>query len=149
MTDATRGVLAMILACVIWGLSPLFFKALAHVPPSEVLAHRTIWSLVFFGIVILSSSLLTNLTGQDSPIVIVIATLTIAALFTPLRRRIQSAIDRRFYRQKYDAQQVLAQFAQTARDEVEVEALQAELLLVVQETMQPVHVSLWLKEGEN
>jgi hypothetical protein len=64
-----------------------------------------------------------------------------------LRKRVQAFIDRRFYRQKYDAQQVLAQFAQTARDETDMDKLTAELVRVVQETMQPESVSLWLKDS--
>jgi len=103
-------------------------------------------TLVYFGSVVLLQGLFEALTGQSSPIIIVISTLLIAALFAPLRRRLQRTIDRRFFRQKYDAQQVLAQFAETARDEVELETLTAELARVTRETVQPESLTIWLRE---
>ena len=103
-------------------------------------------ALVYFGTIILLQNLVGQAAGEQSPIIIVFSTLLIAAMFNPLRQRVQTTVDRRFYRQKYDAQQVLADFAQTARDEVQMEALMAELTHVIQETMQPQQISVWLKE---
>ena len=101
--------------------------------------------LVYFGVVVALQQLFVRLTGQGSTAAVVLSTLAIAALFNPVRRRVQEAVDRRFFRQKYDAEQVLARFAATARDETDLDALTAELLRVIQETMQPASVSVWLK----
>jgi hypothetical protein len=105
--------------------------------------------LVYFGVVTLLQSLFSSLTGQQSPLAVVISTLVIAALFNPLRQRLQNFIDRRFFRQKYDAQQAIETFAATARDSAELDQLTAELVQVTVHTMQPTGISLWLKSGEN
>jgi hypothetical protein len=103
-------------------------------------------ALVYFGSVVLLQTLFGPVMG-DSPLLLVLSTLLIAAIFSPLRRRVQDFIDRRFYRKKYDAAQVLARFAQTAQDEVEMERLLAALVGVVEETIQPDQVGVWLKES--
>ena len=105
--------------------------------------------VVYTALVVVFQGIFTRITGQDSPAALVLSTLAIAGLFTPLRRAVQSFIDRRFYRRKYDAEQVLNRFAQTARDETDLDTLTAELLRVIQETMEPEHVSIWLKPVES
>jgi hypothetical protein len=104
-------------------------------------------ALVYFGGVVLFQAIFRTASGETSSLAIVLSTLIIAALFTPLRRRVQNLIDRRFFRQKYDAAKVLADFARTARDETDINQLTTRLVEVVQETLQPGHVSLWLKEN--
>ena len=99
---------------------------------------------LYFGGVVLLQSLFVVLTGERSTLAIVASTLVIAAMFNPLRRRIQSFIDRRFYRRKYDARKTLEAFSTKLRDETDIEALNDELVGVVRETMQPAHVTLWL-----
>jgi len=104
-------------------------------------------ALVYFGGVATSQAIFRALTGQEQQpqLAVVVSTLVIAALFTPLRRRIQSFIDRRFYRSKYDARKTLETFSAKLRDETDLEALNNDLVSVVRETMQPAHVSLWLR----
>ena len=104
--------------------------------------------IVYFGSVILLQQLFASVTGQRSEIITIVSTLAIAALFIPLRNRVQNAIDKRFNRKKYDAAQVLQKFAETVRDETDLDKLNAELLNVVNETMQPKNVSVWLKRDK-
>ena len=103
--------------------------------------------VVFFGSVIVLQQIFAAFTsaGQND-LVTVLSTLAIAALFVPLRNRVQGVIDRRFNRKKYNAQQVLQQFGETVRDETDLDKLTGELVHVVQETMQPRSVSMWLKQ---
>ena len=103
---------------------------------------------VYFGGVALIQSLLKPLTGEGNDLAVVATTLAVAALFLPLRQRIQGFIDRRFFRRKYDAARTLAAFSDHVRDEVDLDSLAGRLVEVVEETMQPAHVSLWLRQTQ-
>lgn len=124
----------------------------------DILINRTlvygsltaVLAAVYFGLVFVAQTLAQAMRGQTKPqpLIIVASTLLIATLFNPLRHRIQTAIDRRFYRRKYDASRTLEAFAASLRNQVELAELSAHLLGVVRETMQPAHVSLWLRPDE-
>ncbi|HET9495411.1 MAG TPA: hypothetical protein VFR15_14365 [Chloroflexia bacterium] len=105
-------------------------------------------ALTYWGGVIVLQALLRPITGEGNDLAVVATTLLVAAVFLPLRTRVQAFIDRRFYRRKYDAARTLAAFSETARDEVDLDRLAGRLLEVVEETMQPAHVSLWLARPE-
>ncbi len=103
-------------------------------------------ALVYVGLVFGLQSLLRGLISQTNDVAIVVSTLAIAALFQPLRQRVQRIVDRRFYRSKYDAASTIAAFSATLRGEIDLNTLSEQLVAVVQETMQPAHVSLWLQQ---
>ncbi len=123
----------------------------------DILIRRTlIYSIItamlavfYFAAVIVLQQIFRALTGTGDDWAMIVSTLTIAALFNPVRHRVQNIIDQRFYRSKYDAQKILAEFAATVRDETDLEKLAERLLQVVDETMQPTHVSLWLKSTDD
>ena len=127
----------------------------SHLFDIDVLINRTLvyglltalLVLVYFGGVTATQAIFQTLTGreQQPQLAVVVSTLIIAALFNPLRRRIQGFIDRRFYRRKYDARKTLEAFSAKLRDETDLYALNSELVSAVRETMQPAHVSLWLR----
>jgi hypothetical protein len=104
-------------------------------------------ALVYFGGVATTQAIFRTITGHEEQpqLAIVVSTLVIAALFTPLRHRIQGFIDRRFYRRKYDARKTLETYSAMLRNETDLDALSDDLIGVVRETMQPAHVSLWLR----
>ena len=124
----------------LWDIDVIIRKTVQYAVVTALLAA------VYFVLVITLQTVFSRVTGQTSTAAVVLSTLAIAALFTPLRRAIQGVIDRRFYRRKYNAEQVLTRFAATVRDETDLDRLTAELVRVIQETMQPEHVSVWLRD---
>jgi hypothetical protein len=135
-------------------LGALFFSRLWSI---DVLIRRTLiytlltaaLALLYLVAVVILQTLVVALTGENrSTLVTVLSTLAIAALFSPLRGWLQRAVDRRFYRRRYSASQTLEHFGATLRDDVELDGLVGRLVDVVDDTMQPEHVSLWLKGSE-
>jgi len=122
----------------LWDIDRIISRALLYITLSVTLGA------IYIGSVVGLQALIRVVAGGSSTLAIAVSTLAIAALFGPLRRRIQIAIDRRFYRHKYDAALTLAAFTSHLRDEVDLGHLQDALVSVVNETMQPAHVSLWL-----
>jgi hypothetical protein len=136
------GIALALLLSRLWDIDLIIRRTLVYSVLTALLA------LVYFGSVLGLQALFTTLTGAArSELVTVLSTLVIAALFVPLRQRLQAAIDRRFYRRKYDAARILAQFSTSLRDEVDLNYLAERLMSVVQDTMQPESVGLWLKPG--
>jgi hypothetical protein len=128
----------------LWDIDIIIRKTVTYTIVVALLA------VLYFGVVILLQQTFANVTGlKNNDLIKVLSTLAIAALFVPLRNRIQDAIDKRFYRKKYDAQKVLQKFAATARDEPDLEKLADNLVEVVHETMQPKSVSLWLRPAKD
>jgi hypothetical protein len=128
----------------LWDIDLIIRKTLVYVGLTALLA------LVYFGLVTLLQNLFSSMIGnQQSPISIVVSTLAIAALFNPLRRRVQDFIDRRFYRRKYNAEQALAEFAANLRQEVDLNEINLSLLAVTLEILQPENAWLWLRNPQD
>jgi hypothetical protein len=136
--------LGAILFSRLWSIDVIIRRTLIYGLLTAALAG------LYLAAVVVLQTVVVTLTGeQRSTLVTVLSTLAIAALFSPLRARVQRAVDRRFYRSRYSLSQTLARFGETLRDDVELEGLVGRLVGVVDETMRPEHVSLWLMEVES
>jgi hypothetical protein len=127
----------------LWDIDRLINRTLVYGTLTASLA------LLYFGLIFALQSLFQGLFKQNNAVAIVVSTIVIYALFQPLRHRLQRFIDRRFYRSKYNAAKTLEAFSATLRNEVDLSQLREHLITVVQETMQPAHVSLWLRPSEH
>jgi hypothetical protein len=124
----------------LWDIDVIIRRTLVYSVLTAVLG------LAYLGSVLVLQGVFQALTGEgQSPLVVVLSTLGIAALFGPVRGRVQAGIDRRFYRKKYDAARTLAGFGAGVREDLNLDGLETRLLGVVEETMQPATVSLWMK----
>jgi hypothetical protein len=151
LANGTIGALTFLLLPLSVGISILRFRLWEI----DLIIRRTLiytalsvtLVLIYVGLVFIFGALLRNVVGQQqNPLVIVASTLVVAALFQPLRHGIQRVIDRRFYRRKYDAAKTVEAFSSTLRNELDLNQLHEHLITVVQDTMQPSHVSLWLRK---
>jgi hypothetical protein len=159
IAGAFFGLIMQIIAYLFWQSFPAIGIAVAvlryNLWDIDLVIRRTLvygvltvlLGLAYFGSVVLLQSIFELFAGRESqsPVVIVISTLIIAALFSPLRQRIQNGIDRRFFRQRYDTEKTLHSFAKATRSQVDLEELSSQLVTVVRETMQPETVSIWLQ----
>lgn len=136
------GVSIPILRYRLWDIDVLINRTLVYGLLTAILLG--IYLLFVFG----GQYVLANVFGPNDPVVLVISTLLVAALFHPLRQRVQQMVDRRFYRRKYDAAQIVARFSTTLYHEVDLNQLCKQLLSVTQETMQPAHISLWIRQPQ-
>jgi hypothetical protein len=128
----------------LYEIDTIINRTLVYVGLTALLALVYVWSVIAL------QYIFRTLTGGESSLAVVASTLAIAALFNPLRRRIQALVDHRFYRRKYDAAKTLAAFSARLRDETDLNSLRSELVTVVRETVQPARVSVWLRpQGED
>ena len=132
-----------ILRSRLWDIDILINRTLVYGSLTAILA------LIYVGLIFALQFLLRGIINQNNDVAIVVSTLAIAALFQPLRHRIQAIIDRRFYRRKYDAARIVETFSATLRNEVDLSQLREHLITVVQDTKQPAHISLWLRPLEH